>query len=42
LRLRIELGDGARGRFGIDVRGVAAASGSLRWRCAPARAEAAS
>jgi len=39
LRLRIELGDGARGRFGIEARGVAAATGTMRWRRADARAE---
>jgi len=32
LRLRIELGEGARGRFGIEARGVAAATGTMRWR----------
>jgi len=39
LRLRVELADGARGRFGIEARGLAAASGSLRWR--PAHAQGA-
>ena len=32
LRIRIELAGDARGRFGIEARGVPAAAGALRWR----------
>jgi len=32
LRIRIEVTDGARARFGIEVRGTPVAVGSLRWR----------
>ena len=40
LRLRVELSDGALGRFGIEARGLAAASGTLRWRPSLAHEEA--
>ena len=32
LRIRVEMTDGARARFGIEARGLPAAAGSLRWR----------
>jgi acyl-coenzyme A synthetase/AMP-(fatty) acid ligase len=34
LRIRIEVTDGARARFGIEARGMPAAVGSLKWRAA--------